>query len=45
AFHFLSPLVAFIYLLLEMTKIDLREYQAYISRWTVGNFIIFMVMG
>ncbi|CAB1252718.1 Citrate transporter [Ruminococcaceae bacterium BL-6] len=45
AFHFLSPLVAFIYLLLEMTKIDLREYQAYISRWTVGNFIIFMAMG
>lgn len=45
AFHFLSPLVAFIYLLLELTGISLLEYQAYIFKWTVGIFVIFMACG
>lgn len=45
AFHFLSPLVAFIYLLLELTGISLLEYQAYIFRWTIGIFVIFMACG
>lgn len=45
AFHFLSPLVAFIYLLMDMCKISLAEYQAYICRWCIGIFVIFMVCG
>ena len=42
AFHFLSPLVPFIYLLMDQTEITLAQYQGYIFRWCVG---IFMVMG
>ncbi|MEG0565935.1 MAG: hypothetical protein RR590_06905 [Hungatella sp.] len=45
AFHFLSPLVAFIYLLMELTDITLAEYQGYIFRWTIGIFVIFMASG
>ena len=45
AFHFLSPLVAFIYLLMDMCKISLAEYQAYIFRWCIGIFVIFMACG
>ncbi len=45
AFHFLSPLVPFIYLLMDQTEITLAQYQAYIFRWCVGIFVIFMVMG
>lgn len=45
AFHFLSPLVAFIYLLMELTGISLGEYQRYIFKWTIGIFVIFMVCG
>lgn len=42
AFHFLSPLVAFIYLLMDMTKISFAEYQACIFRWCIGIYVIFM---
>lgn len=45
AFHFLSPLVPFIYLLMDMTEITLAEYQGYIFRWCIGIFVIFMAMG
>ena len=45
AFHFLSPLVPFIYLLMDLTEITLAQYQGYIFRWCVGIFVIFMVMG
>lgn len=45
AFHFLSPLVPFIYLLMDHTEITLAQYQGYIFRWCVGIFVIFMVMG
>ena len=45
AFHFLSPLVPFIYLLMDQTEITLAQYQGYIFRWCVGIFLIFMVMG
>ncbi len=45
AFHFLSPLVPFIYLLMDQTEITLGEYQGYIFRWCVGIFVIFMVCG
>ena len=45
AFHFLSPLVPFIDLLMDQTEITLAQYQGYIFRWCVGIFVIFMVMG
>ena len=45
AFHFLSPLVPFIYLLMDQTEITLAQYQVYIFRWCVGIFAIFMVVG
>lgn len=45
AFHFLSPLVPFIYLLMDQTEITLAEYQGYIFRWCIGIFGIFMVVG
>ncbi len=45
SFHFLSPLVAFLYLLFEMSGTDLREYQIYTVRWMVGTFAIFMAIG
>ncbi len=45
AFHFLSPLVPFIYLLMDQTEITLAEYQGYIFRWCLGIFVIFMLCG
>ena len=45
AFHFLSPLVPFIYLLMDQTEITLVEYQGYIFRWCIGIFVIFMAVG
>ena len=45
AFHFLSPLEPFIYLLMDQTEITLAQYQGYIFRWCVGIFVIFMAMG
>lgn len=45
AFHFLSPLVPFIYLLMDQTEITLAEYQGYIFRWCLGIFAIFMICG
>lgn len=45
AFHFLSPLVPFIYLLMDMTEISLAEYQGYIFKWCIGIFVIFMGAG
>lgn len=45
AFHFLSPLVPFIYLLMDKTEITLAEYQGYIFKWCIGIFVIFMGMG
>lgn len=45
AFHFLSPLVPFIYLLMDLTEISLAEYQGYIFKWCIGIFVIFMGTG
>lgn len=45
AFHFLSPLVPFIYLLMDQTEITLAQYQGYIFRWCIGIFVIFMAVG
>lgn len=43
AFHLLSPLVAFIYLLLQMTGLDMGEWQKESAKWACGIFIIFVV--
>ena len=45
AFHFLSPLVPFIYLLMDLTEISLAEYQGYIFKWCIGIFVICMGAG
>ncbi|SCL18692.1 citrate-Mg2+:H+ or citrate-Ca2+:H+ symporter, CitMHS family [Micromonospora pallida] len=39
AFHMLSPLTAFIYLLLNMTKQDLGEWQRAAAGWCLGIFV------
>lgn len=40
AFHMLSPLTAFIYLLLNLTKVDMGEWQRTAGKWAVGIFAI-----
>lgn len=42
AFHMLSPLTAFIYLLLSMTRLDMGEWQRACFGWTLGIFVIFI---
>lgn len=42
AFHLISPLVAFIYLLLQLTGVDMGEWQRSVAKWAVGVFIIFV---
>lgn len=42
AFHLLSPLVAFIYLLLQLTEVDMGEWQRYVAKWSIGTFIAFV---
>ena len=44
AFHLLSPLVAFIYLLLNLTGLDMGEWQKESAKWGLGVFIIFIGM-
>jgi len=44
AFHLLSPLVAFIYLLLRLTGLDMGEWQKESAKWGVGVFVIFIAM-
>jgi CitMHS family citrate-Mg2+:H+ or citrate-Ca2+:H+ symporter len=44
AFHLLSPLVAFIYLLLRLTGLDMGEWQKESAKWAIGIFVIFIVM-
>ncbi|MBP1043221.1 citrate transporter [Vagococcus sp. BWB3-3] len=43
AFHLLSPLVAFIYLLLRLTGLDMGKWQKESAKWALGIFIIFIV--
>lgn len=43
AFHLLSPLVAFIYLLLRLTDLDMGEWQKESAKYALGIFIIFVV--
>lgn len=44
AFHLLSPLVAFIYLLLNLTEQEMGEWQKEAGKWALGIFIIFIVV-
>lgn len=44
AFHLLSPLVAFIYLLLRLTDLDMGEWQRESAKWASGIFVIFILM-
>lgn len=43
AFHLLSPLVAFIYLLLRLTGLDMGQWQRESGKYALGIFIIFVV--
>ena len=43
AFHLLSPLVAFIYLLLRLTGLDMGEWQRESAKYAVVVFVIFVV--
>lgn len=42
AFHLLSPLVAFIYLLLNLTGLEMGEWQKESAKWAIGIFVIFI---
>lgn len=42
AFHLISPLVAFIYLLLQLTGVDMGEWQRNVAKWAIGVFVIFV---
>lgn len=44
AFHLLSPLVAFIYLLLNLTGLEMGEWQKESAKWGIGIFVIFIGM-
>lgn len=44
AFHLLSPLVPFIYLLLNLTGQDLGEWQKESGKWALGIFVIFIIV-
>ena len=43
AFHLLSPLVAFIYLLLRLTGLDMGQWQKEAAKYALGVFVIFVV--
>ncbi|RXT58025.1 CitMHS family transporter [Lacticaseibacillus chiayiensis] len=43
AFHLLSPLVAFIYLLLRLTGLDMGKWQREAGKYALGIFVIFVV--
>ena len=43
AFHLLSPLVAFIYILLNLTGLDMGEWQKESAKWGVGIFAVFIL--
>ena len=42
AFHLLSPLVGFIYLLLHLTGVDMGAWQRTSAKWAIGTFLIFL---
>ena len=45
ALHFLSPLVPFIYLLMDKCDMTLAEFQGKLVGWCTGIFVIFMITG
>ncbi|WP_265459824.1 CitMHS family transporter [Enterococcus sp. HY326] len=45
AFHLLSPLVPFIYVLLRMTDVDMGQWQKKSALYAIGIFIIYVVVG
>lgn len=44
AFHLLSPLVAFIYLLLNLTGLEMGEWQKESAKWAIGIFVVFIAV-
>lgn len=45
AFHLLSPLVPFIYVLLRLTDVDMGQWQRKSLVWAFGIFVIYVVVG
>ncbi len=45
AFHLLSPLVPFIYVLLRLTDVDMGQWQRKSALWAIGIFVIYIVVG
>ena len=45
AFHLLSPLVPFIYVLLRLTDVDMGQWQRKSLLWALGIFVIYVVVG
>ncbi len=43
AFHLLSPLVGFIYLLLHLTGVEMGPWQRNSAKWALGTFVIFLL--
>lgn len=43
AFHLLSPLVGFIYLLLHLTGVDMGKWQIESAKWGTGIFVLFLL--
>jgi len=43
AFHLLSPLVGFIYLLLNLTGVDMGQWQRTSAKWACGTFVLFLL--
>lgn len=43
AFHLLSPLVGFIYLLLQLTGMDMGKWQIQSAKWAIGIFVMFLL--
>ena len=43
AFHLLSPLVGFIYLLLQITGVDMGKWQIQSAKWGIGVFVLFLL--
>ena len=45
SFGFIGPLVGAMYLLTEMTKVNLGDVQKYAAKWAIGVFLIYIIIG
>jgi CitMHS family citrate-Mg2+:H+ or citrate-Ca2+:H+ symporter len=45
AFHLLSPLVPFIYVLLRLTDVDMGQWQRKSALIAIGIFLIYIIVG